>query len=58
MSFSPVLNDSLLARARIFVPSTAISESVISPSAISALTLWVSSRSRTSMLSARKSASP
>jgi hypothetical protein len=58
MSFSPVLNEFLRALARIFVPSTAISASLTSPSAISAVTLWVSSRSRTSTCSTRKSASP
>jgi len=57
-NFSPVLNDALLALARIFVPSTAISESFTSPSPISAVTLCVNSRSRTSALSTRKSASP
>ena len=41
-NFSPVLNDPLLALARIFVPSTAISESVISLSPINAVTLCVS----------------
>ena len=46
-SFSPVLKDSLLALARTFVPSTAIAARLISPSAISAVTLCVSSRSRT-----------
>jgi hypothetical protein len=58
MSFSPVLNDPLLALARIFAPSTAISARLTSPSAISAVTLCVSSRSRISTLSTRKSASP
>ena len=42
--FFAVLKDSLLALARTFVPSTAISSRLISPSAISAVTLCVSSR--------------
>src|SRR5580698_3739546 len=40
-SFSPVLNNPLLALARIFVPSTAISASLTSPSPINAVTLCV-----------------
>ena len=39
-SFSLVLNDFLLALARTFVQSTAISSRLISPSAISAVTLF------------------
>ena len=58
MSFSPVLNDSLLALARTFVPSTAISARLISPSAISAVTLCVSSRSRISACPTRKISEP
>jgi len=46
----------LVALARIFVPSTAILASVTSPSPISAVTLCVNSRSRTSTCSTRKSA--
>ena len=41
----------MLALARTFVPSTAIASRLISPSAISAVTLCVKSRSRTSTLS-------